>query len=169
MTKQNTSEPNPTEAELRSLAAELIQKQSVVTLATSAKDQAWAAPVYYVYHKSGFCFFSDPGTRHVSEALEGGQASASVHAPSFDWREIRGLQMSGRVEHVSGKIEALGIIGAYLKKFSFIEEFFTPGNDLDMAAFESRFRVKLYKFTPSLAYYLDNKIRFGFREEVSLE
>lgn len=139
-----------------------------MTLATSNNAEAWAAPVYYVFHDSGFYFLSDPQSRHIQEALEGGQVSAAIHAPSFDWQEIRGMQMSGQVEHVSGKIEALKAAGAYLRKFPFTKDFFTSGITLDIAAFESRFGVKLYRFDPSLTYYLDNKIRFGFREEVAL-
>lgn len=130
--------------------------------------EAWAAPVYYVYHKFGFYFFSDPESRHIREALESGQVSVAIHAPSVDWQGIRGMQMSGQVEHVSGKMEALKAVGAYFKKFSFTKDFFTPGLAMDIAAFESRFRVKLYRFAPSLTYYLDNKIRFGFREEIVL-
>jgi len=34
--------------------------------------------------------------------------------------------------------------------------------------FAKRFGVKLYGFVPSLVYYLDNQIRFAFREEVRL-
>ena len=139
-----------------------------MTLATSLNAEAWAAPVYYVYHNFGFYFLSDPKSRHIREALESGQVSVAIHAPSFEWREIRGMQMSGQIEHVSGKIEALKAIGAYLKKFPFTKEFFTPGVALDLAAFESRFRVRLYRFSPSLTYYLDNKISFGFREKVVL-
>lgn len=169
MTKDQNTEHEPSAAELRALAEELVREQSTMTLATSMNSQAWAAPVYYVYHKFHFYFLSDPATRHIREALESGQVSVAIHAPSFEWREIRGLQMSGRVEHVAGKMEALQAVGAYLKKFPFTKDFFTPGLALDMAAFESRFRVKLYRFAPSLTYYLDNKIRFGFRAEIVLD
>ena len=78
------------------------------------------------------------------------------------------MQMSGQIEYVSGKMEALKAVGAYLKKFPFTKDFFAPGLALDIAAFENHFRVKLYRFAPSLTYYLDNQIRFGFREEVVL-
>ena len=168
MTKAKDTGYEPGAAELRTLAEELIQNQSIMTLATSMNAEAWASPVYYVYHKFGFHFLSDPESRHIREALESGQVSVAIHAPSFDWREIRGMQMSGQVERVSGKMEALKAVGAYLGKFPFTRSFFTPGLALDIAAFESRFRVKLYRFAPSLTYYLDNEIRFGFREEVIL-
>ena len=168
MSKAKDTEHQPSAAELRALAEELVRNQSTMTLATSKNAQAWAAPVYYVYHKFIFYFLSDPATRHIREALESGQVSVAIHAPSFEWREIRGMQMSGRVEHVAGKMEALRAVGAYLKKFPFTQDFFTPGLTLDMAALESRFRVKLYRFSPSLTYYLDNKIGFGFRAEIVL-
>ena len=169
MTEAKDTDDQPGAAELRALAQELIQSQSTMTLATGKNSEAWAAPVYYVYHNAGFYFFSDPASRHIREALESGQASAAIHAPSFDWQDIRGMQMSGRVEHVAGKMEALKAVAAYLGRFPFAKDFFSAGVALDMAAFESRFRVKLYRFAPSLTYYLDNKIRFGFREEVELD
>ncbi len=168
MTKAKDTECEPGAAELRALAEELIQNQNTMTLATSMNAEAWAAPVYYVYHKFGFYFFSDPQSRHIREALESGQVSVAIHAASIDWRGIRGMQMSGQVEHVSGKMDALKAVGAYLGKFPFTKEFFSPGLALDIAAFENKFRVKLYRFAPSLTYYLDNKIRFGFRGEVVL-
>lgn len=154
---------------VRALAEELIQNQSIMTLATRKNTEVWAAPVYYVYHKFGFYFFSDPGSRHIQEALESGQIAVAIHVPSRHWREIRGMQMSGQVEHVSGKIEPSKAVGAYLKKFPFTKEFITPGVILDIAAFKERFRVNLYRFAPSVAYYLDNRIRFGFREEIVLK
>ena len=168
MTKAKDTGSEPSAAELRALAAELIQDQSVMTLATAMNATAWAAPVYYVYREPGFYFLSGPDSRHIQEALASDQLGVAIHVPSFDWREIRGMQMSGRLERVAGKVEAVTAIGAYLKKFPFTKSFFTPGAALDIAAFESRFRVKLYRFIPSLAYYLDNEIRFGFREEVVL-
>ena len=39
---------------------------------------------------------------------------------------------------------------------------------LDLESFARRFGVKLYKFIPTRVYYLDNQIKFAFREEVIL-
>jgi hypothetical protein len=76
--------------------------------------------------------------------------------------------MSGSVETISPGLDAIEAVRAYLKKFTFTKDFFTPGQTLDLSAFTSRFRVKLYRFKPSLTYYMDNSIRFGFREKVCL-
>ena len=153
---------------LKKKAETLIGKQSTMTLATADNGDPWAAPVYYAYHKRGFYFFSDPAARHSREALAGGRTASAIFASAATWQDILGLQMSGGVEHVSGNLEAIAAVGAYLKKFPFTREFFSPGDLLDPAAFSKRFKVKLYRFKPSLVYYMDNSIRFGFRQEITL-
>lgn len=158
----------PSDQELKKLAVDLIEAQSTMTLATAKADTAWSAPVYYVFLKSSFYFFSDPTSRHVQESLASGQASSSIYANASTWQEIRGIQMSGHMETVSARLGTIEVIRAYLKKFPFTKDFFKPGQALDLEAFAKRFKVKLYRFKPTLVYYLDNSIRFGFREEVLL-
>jgi len=160
--------PNPTEQDLINLAEDLIKAQSTMTLATARKNIPWAAPVYYAYLKYCFYFFSDPVSRHIQESLAGNQASSAIYAPASTWQEIRGIQMSGSVKNISPGLEAIEAVRAYLKKFAFTKDFFTPGQALDLSAFTSRFRVKLYRFKPSLIYYMDNSIRFGFREKITI-
>jgi uncharacterized protein len=156
------------EEELKSRAESLALEQSTMTLATAGREGSWAAPVYYVFVERAFCFFSDPASRHILESLERGQASSAVFSPACSWQEIRGLQMSGIVEPVSEGRAVVKAIRAYLKKFPFTREFFQPGDLLDLGAFSKRFRVKLFRFRPSLVYYLDNSIKFGFRERIDL-
>jgi uncharacterized protein YhbP (UPF0306 family) len=158
----------PSDQELKTLAVDLIEEQSTMTLATARGDEAWSAPVYYVFFKSSFYFFSDPTSRHVQESLASGQASSSIYANASTWQEIRGIQMSGQMEPVSARLGTIDVIRAYLKKFPFTKDFFKPGQALDLETFSKRFKVKLYRFRPILVYYLDNSIRFGFREEVFL-
>lgn len=74
--------------------------------------------------------------------------------------------MNGRITPVRPGMTAVRAIRAYLAKFPFVQEFFDEGQMLDLIGFSRRFRVKLYRFTPLRAYYLDNEVRFGFRTEV---
>ena len=158
----------PDDQALKKLAVDLIEGQSTMTLATAKGNVAWSAPVYYVFFKSCFYFFSDPTSRHIQESLASGQASCSIFANASTWQEIRGIQMSGHMENVAPRLGAIQVIRAYLKKFPFTKDFFKPGQALDLDAFVTRFKVKLYCFKPTLVYYQDNSIRFGFREEVIL-
>jgi uncharacterized protein YhbP (UPF0306 family) len=168
MAASNNSKPKPSGREIKNLAVSLITEQTTITLATADKNIAWAAPVYYVFLQSAFYFLSDPKSRHIQESLQSGQAAASVHAAASTWQKIRGLQMTGCVLPVEIGREALLALHAYLKKYPFTREFFDKNTPLDLASFKDRFGVRLYKFMPVLVYYLDNQIRFAFREEVKL-
>ncbi|MBN1104947.1 MAG: pyridoxamine 5'-phosphate oxidase family protein [Deltaproteobacteria bacterium] len=160
---------SPDAGELKKLAEELIGAQTTMTLATVRDCEAWAAPVYYAHRGFRFYFFSDPSSRHIQEALENRQVSAAIFCQASSWREIRGTQMSGTVGHLSPGFEALAAIRTYLRKFPFTREFFDPTQKINLEAFASRFKVRLYVFRPSLLYYLDNRIRFGFREALPLD
>ncbi|MDR3555626.1 MAG: pyridoxamine 5'-phosphate oxidase family protein [Syntrophobacteraceae bacterium] len=155
--------------EYESLARKLIEEQHVMTLATAGERGPWAAPVYYIFLESAFYFFSDPASRHIEDGLQSPLASAAVFAPVFSWQDIRGLQMSGAVEAVSPGPAALKAVRSYLVKFSFAKEFFNPLELIDLNAFSNRFRVRLYRFKPSLVYYLDNSVGFGFRQRVDFK
>ena len=160
---------NPTHQDLKNLAEDLMRAESTMTLGTARGNMAWCAPIYYIYVKHCFYFFSDPASRHIQESLANTQASSAIYAPASTWQEIRGVQMSGSVETISPGLEAIEVVRAYLKKFPFTKDFFSPGQALNLSAFTSRFRVKLYRFKPSLIYYMDNSIRFGFREKITID
>ncbi len=156
------------EHDLRVLARELIQSQSTMALATAGEGGPWAAPVYYVFYDKAFYFFSAPDSRHIRESTGNRPVSAAIYPFVSSWREIRGIQMSGRIHKVGPGLRAVRAVRAYTEKYPFTREFFDPAQDLDLEGFAKRFRVRFYRFDPELVYYLDNKIEFGFREEVGL-
>jgi uncharacterized protein YhbP (UPF0306 family) len=168
MAQSRDSNSTPTEEELNALAGRLAAEQTTMTLATAGDDTAWAAPVYYAFFKSVFYFLSSPESRHIKEALENGRASSAIHASGSTWQEIRGLQMTGSIQPAAGGLEAFQVLREYLKKFPFSKEFFKKNTSMDPGSFWERFGVKIYGFKPALVYYLDNRIRFAFREEVTL-
>ena len=151
---------------LQEIARAFILEHHVMTLATSGDGLAWAAPLYYLYRDLSFYFFSQPTARHIREALETEQAAAAIHAASSGWQDIRGLQMSGSVAAVLSGEEAVRVFNVYCQRFPFVREFFTVEEALDVKSFLKRFQVRIYRFSPRLVYYLDNGIRFGFRERV---
>ena len=154
--------------ELTQLALDLINQQSTMTLATAQSHTAWAAPVYYAFYKSAFYFFSDPAARHITEALESGQVAAAIYPYADTWQGIRGIQMTGRIRQLGPGLKAVQAVRAYVKKFPFTDDFFETGQTLDLDNFIKRFKVRLYALEPQLIYYLDNQIKFGFREKITL-
>jgi len=157
-----------TPKDLANRTVDLINIQNTMTLATSDGQSAWAAPVYYVYVRGAFYFFSDPASRHIQEGLTTGKSSAAIHAPSREWRDICGVQMSGKIERIPLGREAASAFSAYLKKYPFCKEFFSPGSVLNLETFSGQFKAKLYKFIPDQVLYQDNGIKFGHRELVDL-
>jgi uncharacterized protein len=158
----------PDAQELRKQAEELVRQVTTMTLSTVLRNGPWAAPVYFANRGFLFYFFSDPGSRHIQEGLESGQAAAAIYPQVSSWRDIRGIQMSGRLNAVHPGLEALKAVHAYLQKFPFTKEFFDPSQKIDLEAFAGKFKVRLYVFRPALLYYMDNRIRFSFRESIPL-
>jgi len=168
MIQKKSTGSDVSDEQLRVLAEYLIQQQTTMTLATAAGDVAWAAPVYYVFYKSSFYFFSESTSRHIQESMKSGQASAAIYAFASTWKEIRGIQMAGCIRQIPTGLEAIRVLRAYLTRFPFTKEFFDTGVPLTLEAFAKRFKVRLYKFEPDLIYYLDNQIRFGFRQQITI-
>jgi uncharacterized protein YhbP (UPF0306 family) len=166
--KQGSKPNDPNEHELTKRAIDLIDEQSTMTLATAQKNTTWAVPVYYVFQDGAFYFFSNPQSLHIRQAATNDAVSAAIHACADTWQGIQGIQMSGNIRSVHPGITDIPLIKAYLKKFPFTKELFEPGQVLDLAGFAERFKVKFYRFEPDMIFYLDNRIRFGFRTEVKL-
>jgi uncharacterized protein len=147
----------------------MIDEKCAMTLATASRHVAWAAPVYYVFNKNCFYFFSNPESRHIRETLKSGQAAAAIYEESAQWQGLKGIQMSGKIDDVPPGTEAVTALNAYVQKFQLIRSFFSDMVALNLNGIFTRFQVKLYRFTPEFIYYMDNSIHFGFREEIQLQ
>lgn len=167
MSPDAESPPRLTDGPDRAVA-ELLARTKTLTLATASAAGPWAAAVYYVRRADRLYFFSDPTSRHITEALTAGQAAGSIHARAEGWRDISGLQLTGRIRPVGPGREAIRAVTAYLTKFPFVREFFSPGRLIDLAEFEKSFRSKLYCFQIEQALYMDNRIKLGHRAEMDL-
>lgn len=152
----------------RAAAMELIQNQSTLTLSTSGEAGPWSAPVYYVCIDGSFYFFSSPQSRHIQQSIKSGQAAASLFDQADSWQAIRGIQMAGTVERVRSSVVSLKVIAAYLKRFPFTLDFFPDTPTPTPEAFFSRFRARLYMFTPTHVLYTDNRFGFGKRQAIDL-
>ena len=148
------------------LVLELLQTQKTLTLAT-ADPQPWSAPVYYVYRKGRFYFFSSPNSRHVAAALVFERCAGSIFRDSDDWRAIEGLQMEGKLESTRLGAESIGAFHAYVKKFPTVKDFFA-GAAFDLSVFRERFRTQLYAFLPERIFYMNNQTGLGKRREIQL-
>jgi len=131
-----------------------------VTLACADREGPWAAAVYYVRSGRDLFFFSSPKSRHSRAFEHDAQAAGEVHAEAAEWQDIRGVQLSGRVEEVSGAAEKAKLVSAYLTKFPFARDLLSAGRDALSG------RVRFYRLTPEKLFFVDNSKGIGERAEV---
>lgn len=156
-----TTEPKPAH-----LALALIESRRTMVLSTSGEGP-WAAPVYYLFVDGRFVYFSSPRSRHIVDALAQGSCAAAIFRDGDDWRDIEGLQMEGAIGDITDEAFATGTFGAYVARFPTVRSFFEE-ESFDLASFCVKFRARMYGFTPTRAFYLNNRAGFGSRLEVDL-
>jgi len=147
-----------------------------MTVATSKNNVPWSAPVYYLYFDTNFYFLSNPNSRHIKEADILKIVAVSIYSIYSAWHEIKGVQMDGRISIVEKYSDSALIIKKYIEKFPSIKEL--PMGKIDFSLkniaqnliknLTTNFNVKLYQFNPKTIFYLDNSVKFGFRERVFL-
>ena len=148
------------------LAMDLIESQSVLTLSTNDETGPWSAPVYFVCMGGIFYFFSSPQSRHIRQALQSKRAAGSIFSQSDTWESIRGIQMAGKFRPVCSPVRSLKVIAIYLKRFPFTRTFFPKHPAPDLTAFFTTFKAKLFAFTPTQVFYVDNRFGLGTRQQI---
>lgn len=124
------------------------------------RQRPWIAPVYYVYRKYQFYFFSDPGSAHVAglSSRDVIDATASIFNEPEDYQHIRGLQMSGKIQVVTDQVERGWALAAFEKRFSFFEKILR-----DFEWVKRINKTRIYKFSAEEIFIVDNRLGFGKR------
>jgi uncharacterized protein YhbP (UPF0306 family) len=97
---------------------EFFKSHHVLTIATSASNQAWCANCFYVYlpEENLLSFTSDLKTRHIQEGILNKNIAGSVVLETRIIGKIQGIQFMGCIEEPQGKL-AEKVKNAYLKRF----------------------------------------------------
>jgi len=146
----------------------LAEQGEVMCLATALDDSAWTAPVYYVFIRPGFYFFSNPCSRHIRDALASGRAACAVFEHGARLQDIRGLQMTGSIKAVTSATQAAPVIVRYVKKFHLVSRLVGSDTSIGLDFFESSFHARLYCFIPQQAVYMDNLTGFGRHVDITI-
>lgn len=160
----NAAEPDKKKM-LQRRAFQLATEQRTMVLAASAADaMVWAAPVYFVFYKNAFWFFSNPTARHSVYFAVNQVGCAVIFQDGDSLEAISGLQMTGRIKKTTYSPVALGVFLAYLDKFGFIKNFFESDRPIELRSFLERFNTSMYRFSPEEIYCQDDSISFGHRQ-----
>ena len=156
------------EANHRDQVQALIAECRTMVLATCAEHMPWAAPVYYVYRTPGFYFFSSPRAQHIQQGLRDHFTAVAIFSDSAQWEEIRGIQMTGRLQETRLSEQA-SIVGRFLWKFPFARPFLQSGAQETGGPPKLGDKVRLYCFVPHEIHFTNNRLGFGRRIPVTLE
>lgn len=137
--------------------ARFLKAQSILALATrSAQPQV--APLFYLAGPGVTLYwFSSASAAHSKSLTRDPAAAVTIFRPTTRWREIRGVQMRGRVSVVDDPDERRAVAAAYTRRFHL-------GRACDPVLSRSR----LYVFKPSWIRYMDNRGGFGGKTEIAV-
>lgn len=155
---------NPREAVRR-----LLETENTATLATSGAEGPWAAAVFFASDgQLNLYFVSDQHTRHGRDLAACPKAAIAVYPACRVWTEVRGLQLTGRVEMLEGARRSRAL-ELYLAKFEEVRALFERPRDADEEAIASRLQAAtLYRLRPDWIRLIDNDRGFGYKEEIIL-
>ena len=149
---------------------QLLQTESVLTLATADACGSWSAPVLYaaniVNEKPVLYFLSAHSSRHIKSLPVNCSAAASVYADyQGDWQAIKGLQMHGVVAEITqDAVEHWQSV--YFARFPEVAEMIAnPLSDQQKKIASAFERSGKFSFTPSLIRLTDNSAKFASHNE----
>jgi|WetSurMetagenome_2_1015567.scaffolds.fasta_scaffold920645_1 uncharacterized protein len=129
-----------------------------LTLATSSPEgEPHAATVYFACEPHLiFYFLSAPTSQHSRDLAMNPRAAITVDSPVPHWQEICGLQMRGSAVEVATVAQKVAAWARFLVKFPYVQ-------GLESEVLKNRW----YAFSPEWVRWIDNRIRFGYKQEWS--
>lgn len=132
---------------------------STLALSTvNADGLPQSAPLFFAVDDNGsLLFVSSPKSRHSLNITANGHAAVTIYNETWTWQEIAGVQMEGHVHHLPAGPGREHAWEVYKARFPFVAEFEDEVS-----------RSEFYRFVPRWIRLIDNKVRFGFKEETEL-
>lgn len=150
-------------ASVRTQALDYLRDHAVATLATGDGKDIWAAAVFYVNDRFTLYFLSSPTSRHCLNLARNRQVAVAIHEDYVDWPEIKGVQIEGVADEISGE-ELDRARRLYAEKFPVVG---LPAQ-APAAIVAALLKARWYRIVPHRFYFIDNAVRLGHREEIDL-
>ncbi|MDJ0926970.1 MAG: pyridoxamine 5'-phosphate oxidase family protein [Gammaproteobacteria bacterium] len=161
--------PAPEETDPRAAIRAMLSEYNTVTLATARDAGPWAAAVFYASDSElNLYFVSDHRTRHGTDLANSDRVAGAINPDCGAWADVRGLQLEGRVEVLTGAARLAGL-AHYLAKFHDVKALFEKPQDKNEETIAERLKAaNLYRLRPEFIRLIDNSRWFGFKTELQL-
>jgi uncharacterized protein len=157
-----------TRDELEHIITDYMDGFTTMTVACSRGDKPWAAAVYYARIGFDLVFFSSPSSRHCTALADNPEAAATIQGNYKGWKEIKGLQIEGRVERVVSAADRAAALATFFRRHAFVSEFFSDPLSIGVQTSGKMSRVNLYIFRPRTILYINNEAGFGTRWKLEI-
>lgn len=153
---------------LRARITTFLAEHTTVTLATVGTDGAPAAAAVFYAHDAdlNLYFLSEERTQHGQNLLATPEVAGAIQADGQDWHAIRGLQLRGRATLATG-MELAHAAAVYGRKYAFVAALLAGGQGPGVLAGPLA-RARFWVLRPTWIRFIDNTVRFGFKEELVL-
>ena len=145
----------------RARALEYLRAHHVVTLATLGPEGPWAAAVFYANDDFRLIYLSAPSSRHSLNLARDPRVAATVQEDYADWPGIQGVQLEGVAREISGDAEKHAR-ALYGKKFPVVGKL----SQAPASIVAAMAKIRWYEVVPERAWFVDNSIAFGHRDEI---
>lgn len=153
----------------RETIRQMLEAHNTISLATCRDGKPWAASLFFASdRKLNLYFVSDYRTHHARDIESAPDVVATVNADCERWTEIKGLQIEGRVEKVTG-LDRVNALRVYLLKFADVKALFdAPQSDDEQTIAERLRAANMYRLKPRWIRLIDNSKWFGYKLECDL-
>lgn len=155
-------------AALKETILDYMRSHNTMSLASVDEGVPWAASVFYATDGFTLYFLSEPTSRHGASIEKNHMIAATINEDYKDWREIQGIQLEGRAERVTSRVERAKALAIYVAKYPFVGKMLISPSLFSPRIARAVARVKFYKVIPRRIRFIDNRREFGYKEEVVL-
>ncbi len=145
-----------------------LREHTTLALATVSEAGAPAVAAVFYATSDDLClyFLTEERTEHGRNMLAHAQVAGAVYADGQDWRGIRGLQLKGRAEVVTG-VELARAIRTYGARYAFVASLLA-GQAGPATLSGPLARARFWVLRPEWFRLTDNTVSFGHKEELRL-
>lgn len=150
---------------------QFLNRESVLTIASSDACGPWSAPVLYVADTEAepfaLYFLSSPNSRHIKSIPSNGSAAVSIYSDyTGDWQSICGVQIYCTIEKEPDKDL---VADRYFARFPEIWKLIdSPATEQERLIGSAFAKSNFYKVSPSFVRFTNNGDNFAGRTEWQL-
>jgi uncharacterized protein YhbP (UPF0306 family) len=142
----------------------VLDEHYVMSLATWGSEGVHAANLFYARDHLSLCWVSDPDTRHSRDIESHARVAATVAAETDDFRTIRGLQIHGSAQRLSGAGRRIELLALMAIRYPFLRSI----QDAPKALRAAFGKAQAYRLSPTDIVLIDNTKGFSHKEILRL-